>query len=147
MRGERGYTLVEMLVATAVFGFIATVLGLVVQQVATVPERSGDQVEALHAVQNAAYWISLEGQMAKSATGGPSLILTFPDDSVISYSVSDGTLSRHQGAESRMIAENISSLNFAVDDRVITMNIIAAPDSRWDTSENQTYQIVMRPTG
>ena len=94
MKGERGYTLVETLVAIAITGFLVAVLGLVVQQMVTVPEQGDDQVNALHAVQNAAHWVSLDGQTAKSASGGSSLNLTLPDASVISYTLSGGNLYR-----------------------------------------------------
>ena len=147
MKGEGGYTLVELLITIAITGFLATALGLVVQQMVTVPERGNDQVSALHAIQNAAHWVSLDGQTAKSASGGSGLTLTLPDDSSISYIRYGDTLNRVSGSSNRTIARNITSANFSVQDRIITMNITAAPDSRWDMSENQTYQINMRPTG
>jgi prepilin-type N-terminal cleavage/methylation domain-containing protein len=147
MKGERGYTLVETLIAIAITGFIVTVLGLAVQQVVTVPEQGDDQVAALHAVQNAAHWVSLDGQTAESASGGGNLALTLPDSSVISYTLSGGSLQRTYKGVNRTIAEDISSVNFTIQGRVITMSIAAAPNSRWSISENQTYQIYMRPTG
>ncbi len=147
MKRERGYTLVELMVAIAITGCIAAVLALVVQQILTVPERGNDQVTALHSVQNAAHWVSVDGQTAKSAAGGSSLSLTLPDDSVISYTLTGDELYRVYGGSNRLIAREITSANFSVLGRVITMDITAAPDSRWDISENQTYQIYMRPTG
>jgi prepilin-type N-terminal cleavage/methylation domain-containing protein len=147
MKGERGYTLVEMLIAIAITGFLVTALGLVTQQVFVVPERGNDQVMALHAVQNAAHWVSLDGQTAKSASGGSGLTLTLPDDSLISYTLSGDELHRISGGTDRTIARNISGASFTVDGRVINMNIIAAPDSRFGVSENHSYQVFMRPTG
>ena len=147
MKGERGYTLVETLIAIAITGVIVTVLGMAVQQIFSVPEQGNTQVEALHAVQNAAHWVSLDGQTAKQASGGSSLDLTLPDDSTISYILSGSNLNRNCQGVSHTIAENISNVNFTVEGRVITMSIAAAPDSRWDISENETYQIYMRPTG
>jgi prepilin-type N-terminal cleavage/methylation domain-containing protein len=147
MKGERGYTLVELIVAIAITGFIIATLGLVLQQIFTVPERGNDQVAALHAVQNVAHWVGLDGQTAKSASGGGSLTLTLPDDSVISYTLTGEELHRIYGGSNRTIAKDITSVNFTVLGRVITMDITAVPDSRWDISENQTYQIFMRPTG
>ena len=147
MRGERGYTLVETLIAIAITGFIVTILGLTVQQFVTVPEQGDNHVDALHAVQNAAHWVSLDGQTAKSASGGSSLSLTLPDNSIVSYNMSGNSLQRTFKGVSRTVAENVSSVNFTIQGRVITMHITAAPDSRWSISENQTYQVYMRPTG
>jgi prepilin-type N-terminal cleavage/methylation domain-containing protein len=146
MKEERGYTLVELLIALAITGIMMTTLGMVVQQTVTVPERGDDQVSALHAIQNAAHWVSLDGQTAKSASGGSGLTLTLPDDSSISYSLDGDELHRIYGGSDRTIARGISSADFSVEGRLITMNIIAEPDSRWNISENGTYQINMRPT-
>ena len=43
MKGERGYTLVEALIAIAITGFLVTVISMAVQQIVTVPERGDDQ--------------------------------------------------------------------------------------------------------
>lgn len=145
MKGERGYTLVELMIAIAIAGFVTVVLGLVVQQTVTVPERGSDQVNALHALQNAAHWVSLDGQAAKSASGGSGLTLTLTDNSSVSYVLDGSELHRIDESSDRTIARNIASTSFSVEGRLITMNIIAAPDSRWDISENGTYQISMRP--
>ncbi len=146
MKKERGYTLVEMMIAIAITGFLITALGMVVQQTVTVPERGDDQVNAQHAIQNAAHWVSLDGQTAKSASGGSGLALTLPDDSSISYILYGDELHRVYGSSDRTIAQGIASASFSVEGRLITMNITAAPDSRWDISESGTYQINMRPT-
>ena len=145
-RKERGYTLVELMIALAITGFLAATLGLVVQQTVTVPERGSAQVNARHAIQNAAHWVSLDGQTAKSASGGSGLALTLPDDSSVSYILDGDDLHRISGSSDRTIAQGIASANFSVDGRQITMNISAATDSRWDMSESGTYQINMRPT-
>ena len=146
MKEERGYTLVELLIALAITGIMMTTLGMVVQQTVEVPERGDAQVSALHAIQNAAHWVSLDGQTAKSASGGSGLTLTLPDDSSISYSLDGDELHRIYGGSDRTIARGISSADFSVEGRLITMNIIAEPDSRWNISENGTYRINMRPT-
>lgn len=146
MKGERGYTLLELMITLAITGAIAIVLGMVVQQTVTVPARGGDEVNAQHAIQNAVHWVSLDGQAAKAASGGSGLTLTLPDSSSVSYVLDGNALHRVSGSSDRTIARQISSASFSVEWRLITMNITAAPDSRWDISENGTYRISMRPT-
>jgi type II secretory pathway pseudopilin PulG len=147
MKGERGYTLVEALIAIAITGFLVTVLGMVVQQMVTVPERANDQLDAIHPVQNAAHWLTLDGQTAQSAVGGSSLTLTLPNEGTITYTLSGDKLYRLYGSSNRTMAGNVASANFTVQDRVIYMTIVTVPDSRWDISENYTYQAYMRPEG
>ena len=147
MKNERGFTLVELLVAIGIMSVLAVVLGGVVQQMAAVPEQSNDQVEALHAVQNTIHWIGKDAVSAKSAVGGNSLVLTFPDNSQITYQKQGSDLYRYLNGENISIARNVTELNFTVENRTITIDITAAPESRWDISESQIYQVAMRPSG
>jgi len=146
MKGQRGYTLVEALIALAITGFIVTVLGMVVQQIVTVPERGNDQLSAIHPMQNAAHWLTLDGQMASSAVGGGNLTMTLPNTIVVRYVRSGTDLYRYYGSSNQTIASNVASANFTVLNRVIYMTIVTVPDSRWDISENYTYRAYMRPT-
>ncbi len=70
MKGERGFTLVELLVATAITGLILGIVAIAMHHVLTIPEYGNDRVTALHELQNVAHQFSLDGQTAKSATGG-----------------------------------------------------------------------------
>jgi type II secretory pathway pseudopilin PulG len=147
MKRERGYTLVEAMIAIAITGFIVTVIGMVVQQMVTVPERGDDQLDAIHPMQNAAHWLTLDGQMASSAVGGSNLTLTFPNTLVVRYLRSGTDLIRSSASANRTIASNVASANFTVLNKVIYMTIVTVPDSRWDNiSENYTYRAYMRPT-
>jgi prepilin-type N-terminal cleavage/methylation domain-containing protein len=146
MKNERGYTLVELLVALAITSIMVITVGMVVHETVTVPEKGNEQVSALHAIQNAAHWVGVDGQAAKTASGGSRLILTMPDDSTVSYSLNGDELHRIDSDSDQVISRGIYSVSFTVDGRLITMNITAKPDSRWNTSENGTYQINMRPT-
>jgi prepilin-type N-terminal cleavage/methylation domain-containing protein len=147
MNKERGYTLVELMVALAITGMITTVLGMAVHQIATVPEQNNDKTAAVHAIQNAGHWVGMDGQTAVGATGGSSLTLTLADDSELSYVLYGDELHRVYGSSNRTVARDIGSVDFSVSGSMITMNIESSPDSRWDISENRTYQICMRATG
>jgi len=145
IRGEQGFTLVELLVTIAITGCIATVAGMAVNHIVTVPEYGNDRITAMHELQNVAHWFGIDGQMSVSASGGNSLTLTLADNSTITYSVQGTDLNRVAGASDRTLAQNISSANFSVQNRVITMNIASSPDGRWSISENGTYEVFMRP--
>ena len=134
MKEERGYTLIEALIAIAITGFLVTVLGMVVQQMVVVPERGADQLDAIHPMQNAAHWLTLDGQTAESATGGSSLTLTLPSDVTITYTLSNNKLYRTWVSDNRTIANNVASVNFTVQDRVIYMTVVTVPDSKWNIS-------------
>ena len=147
MKGERGYTLTEALVAIVIIGIIVSILGMVVQQMVTVPQWGIDQLDAIHPIQNAAHWLTLDGQTAESATGGSSLTLTLPSEATIIYALSGTDLYRSYGGANRTIARNVVSANFTIQSKVIYMTLVNTPDSRWDISENYTYRAYMRPTG
>jgi len=146
IKGERGLTLVEVLVATAITGMIFGVLGAAIYHIVTIPEYGNDRVTALHELQNVAHCVNLDGQMAQSAIGGSNLVLTFPDTSSVNYTLVGTDLLRITSTSNRTLAQNITSVNFSVQDRIITMNLTSAPDGRWDISENETYQICLRPS-
>jgi prepilin-type N-terminal cleavage/methylation domain-containing protein len=144
--GERGFTLVELLIATAITGLIVSLLSMAVYYVVTIPEYGNDRVTALHELQNAAHWINLDGQMAENATGGDELVLTLPDDSSISYTLAGTDLIRTTSTSNMTLARNITSVNFSIQDRYINMNINSSPAGRWGVSENETYKICLRPS-
>jgi prepilin-type N-terminal cleavage/methylation domain-containing protein len=146
MKGQQGFTLVELLIATAIMGVIFSGLGEALHQVVTIPEYGNDRVTALHELQNVAHWVNLDGQMAQSATGGDELVLTLPDDSSISYTLAGTDLVRSTGTINRTLANNITTINFSVQDRYITMDITSSPAGRWGVSENETYKVYLRPT-
>ena len=146
MKSEQGFTMIELTVVIAVTGLLLSALGAAIHHIVTVPEYGNDRVTALHELQNVAHWVNIDGQMAQSATGGSGLTLTFPDASSVNYTLVGTDLLRSTSTINTTLAQNISSANFTIQNRVITMDLISAPSGRWDVSENETYKICLRPT-
>ena len=145
MNSERGFTLVELVIATAIMGILMSVLGTAVYQILTVTDYGNDKLAALHELQNAAHWFNFDGQQASAATGGSQLVLTLPDDSSITYALSGTNLQRTADGATMTLAQNIASAGFSVDDGTVTMSLCSAPAGRYSVSENGTYKVCLRP--
>ena len=144
MRGQKGFTITELIVTVAITGLIVSFFGTAVYQTITVTEYGNDKMIATHELQNAAHWVSLDGQMAKTANGGSGLVLTLPDDSIITYAVKNRELHRTAGESQMTLARNISSISFSVENRIITMTITSSPQGRPNVSEQGTYKVCLR---
>jgi prepilin-type N-terminal cleavage/methylation domain-containing protein len=142
---EHGFTLVELVIATAITGLIAGFLGTAIYQIFTASEYGNSRLTALHELQNAAHWFNLDGQRAMAATGGSGLTLTLSDDSSITYSLSGTELRRTDGGTQITLARNITCADFSVSNRLITMQLTSAPKGRDNVSENGTYKVCLRP--
>ncbi len=145
-RGQRGFALVEMLITLAVTGIVVGVLGTSIYQVVSSTDYGNDSITATHELQNAAHWVSHDGQAASAASGGSTLVLTMPDSSTVSYSLADGELRRSDGSSEMTLAQNISAASFSVAGRTITMTITSSPPGRWNVSQERTYKVNLRPT-
>ena len=147
MKGEKGLTMVDLIMAVAVTGLIVSFLGTAIYQMLTVTEYGNDKLIALHELQNAAHWLGLDGQGAVSATGGDELVLTLADNTSRTYSLSSTDLQRTEGGSPMTLAQHISNAQFAVADRLVTMTITSSPPGRDSVSENRTYQVYLRAGG
>lgn len=148
---QRGMTLVEILIATAILGLIATLPGAAIYQFINVVERGRVKMVALHEVQNAAHWVARDGQMARTAVGGSQLALTLPDNTSIIYELV-GTGPRYQlrrtaGGSQLAVARNVTGASLSINGRVIIMTLTSSPEGRWGVSEERTYKVYLRPTG
>jgi len=66
IRNQRGFGLVELLVAVALTGIVAAAATMSIHQVITSTALSNNQNIAINQVRNAGYWISRDAQMAQS---------------------------------------------------------------------------------
>ncbi|MFC1864677.1 type II secretion system protein J [Chloroflexota bacterium] len=79
---EKGYILVELLVATTIMVLASGAAGAAIFQIFRGTEHNNDHMTVVRQVQNAGYWISRDAQMAQSVTTDD---LTLPDFLVISW--------------------------------------------------------------
>ena len=86
--------MVDLVMATAITGLIIGFLGTSIFQMLSVTNHGNSKLIALHELQNAAYWFQIDGQAAKSATGGNQLVITLADDTTITYDLADTSLQR-----------------------------------------------------
>jgi prepilin-type N-terminal cleavage/methylation domain-containing protein len=145
MNGQKGMTMVELVVAIAVTGIIIAFLGTAVHQIITVSGYGNDRITAGHELQNAAHWFNNDGQRAKAATGGTGLELTMTDNSTINFTLVGTQLRRTTSGGEMVLAQNIAGASFTVADRLITMSLTATPTGRYDVSESGTYYVYLRP--
>ena len=64
-RKERGFTLLEVLLAVVLIGLMMPAIGAALVMFLTVPARESDELNAIHQVRVAADWITLDGMRAK----------------------------------------------------------------------------------
>lgn len=76
-RGEKGFTLLELLIALGIMGIIMWPLTMATITLLTTPRRTADQGVVLQQVRNAGYWILRDVQMARSVNSTvPNCFLT-----------------------------------------------------------------------
>ncbi len=80
--GEKGYTLVELLIAITIMVLVSGSAGAVIFRILRDTERNNNHITAVHQVQNAGFWISRDIQMAENATTDN---LTLPDFLILSW--------------------------------------------------------------
>ncbi len=67
---ERGFTLIEVLLAVVVIGLMMPAIGAALVMFMTVPARESDELNAIHQVRVVADWITWDGMRAKEFAAG-----------------------------------------------------------------------------
>ena len=142
---ERGLTMVELIIAVAVTGIIVSFLGTAIHQILTVTEYGNNRLTAMHELQNAAHWFNLDGQRASTASANGELQLAISESSSITYYLSGTELRRMAGGDYMTLARNITSADFSIENRLITMSLTSAPEGHDNVSANGTYKVYLRP--
>jgi prepilin-type N-terminal cleavage/methylation domain-containing protein len=146
VKGQGGFTLVELLVAVAVTGLLAVVLGPAVSQLFSVSRYGNDVLTATHELQNAAYWFLYDGRRAVSANVSDGLVLSVGADATVSYRLVDDELRRTSAAGTSILAKDLASVTFTHEGRLVTMAIVAEP-AGGEPARLADYTVSLRTDG
>ena len=160
---QKGFTMVELLVAMAVASIIAVAAGTTISQVFNLNTRTSNHMIAVRQVQTAGYWVSHDAQMAQVRTvpGAPglpfSLIWTDWNGNVdnVTYSIVGKALKRRfivSGSSpsdtTSFVAQSIDSggtsctYNLASNTFTFTVTATVGSGSR---AESETRKYEVRP--
>ena len=152
---QRGLTLVELLLALGISALISGALGTAIHQFVMASERGNDDLRALHDVQNAGYWITLDGgkavttNLVDGALSTGSMTLTWTSGvqtHTVTYSLAGTELKRDHNGTITTVARHVSSVEFSLAGLLITATMASTPAGRWGVSEQATYKVWLRPT-
>jgi prepilin-type N-terminal cleavage/methylation domain-containing protein len=151
---QRGFTLIEMVVAMAVAGIILAAVGYSILQVFNLNTRNTNYMTAVREVQSAGYWVTHDAAMAPYdrnhtppwiTANATSLSLRWRDSA-------NKTLWRtYDGGPAAPIAQHITSASFALTQDAIkvskvTLVVTASVTSRGITgTETRSYEVSPRP--
>lgn len=169
--GEKGYTLIELLVAITIMALASVAAGAGIFQIFRNIDRNNDHMTAVLQVENAGYWISQDTLMAQSVTTDN---LSPPDFLVLSWieqntgdvyqvtytleNMPEGGLKkllRNQSVNTSantttLVAQYIDSdagkISCNLTSGILTLTVTATVGEGSPTeSETRTYKIVPRP--
>lgn len=155
-RSQKGFTLVELVIAIALAGIIGAAITVSTHQVITGTTLSNDRNTAVNQVRNACHWISRDVQMAQTVDDNPGgarlLELTWVEwagtPRTVYYVLQVGELWRHYGGQQTLIAQYIKPKGAGTDchwdelEKVLSVNISAEVSGK---TETRAFQVKPRP--
>jgi len=155
-RAQKGFTLVELMIAVAITGIIGAAATMSLHQVITGTTLSNDRNTAINQVRNACHWISRDTQMAQTVNDNPGdpkfLELTWVEwdgpSRTVDYILQDDQLWRHYDGQQTLIAQYIKPKGAGTDchwdevEKVLSVNITAEVNGK---TETRAFQVKPRP--
>jgi len=147
---QRGFTLVEVLVAIAILGAISGALSTAIVAIVKTSDVSKDWAVVLRQVQNAGYWISRDVLMAQDVSPGAGGALVRVDyaDGQVDYVLDGGTLMRQpSGSQEILIAEYIVAAAFEQDSEIDNKYTLTIKAARGEAEVERSYEVMQRVPG
>lgn len=159
-RREKGFALLEIVVALAILGVIMPVIAMTTTTILTNHQQSVDQNIVLDEVQNVGYWMSRDIQMAKNVTltapGGFPSTLDIPVDTDENHDISidylfDGNQLKRQvydSSETLILETLIAKYIDAIDTTISTLDSksyeLTVKASRGEVVVERSYEVRRR---
>ena len=158
-KDQRGFTMVELLIAAVITGLIASGAALFTSQLFDTNTRSNNHAIAVSQVQNVGHRISYDAQMAETVTVGESagfpLTLEWTEyDSTqhqVTYSLADDELRRNEGGNEILVAQYIDSDETSCTwdetsaEFILTVTARVGSGLPHEQSETREYKVTPRP--
>jgi type II secretory pathway pseudopilin PulG len=146
-------TLIEILIALAITSVVVGGLAAAIYTIMSVTGRGNAEISILRDIQSASYWINNDARIARDVTltgGVPAsgIILDWDDSEgnphSCNYTLTGRVLIRNFNGTSSTIAWNISSLEFSLNDNVLTYTLISETEGRWVVNKDVTGYVNIR---
>jgi prepilin-type N-terminal cleavage/methylation domain-containing protein len=100
--GQAGYTLIEMVLVVAILGLLAVAVNQAIVHTVRIGSRGTDSMTAIAQLENASYWLNIDGQQAQEMQSGKvngfPLELTWTawngNNHKVTYSIQDDEMTR-----------------------------------------------------
>lgn len=159
-KNERGFTLIEILVALAISGIVVSAIASTIFQVADMKARETSHITAVNEMENAVHWITRDTMMAQNVTttdpDGFPLILTWVEWNGTSYEVVYSTQGKELQRSCSVNGETpttsiiVPDINSAQSDcyfagGMLTFDITATVGDYRSESETRSFTVRPRP--
>ncbi|MFC1972076.1 type II secretion system protein J [Chloroflexota bacterium] len=130
-RNQRGFTLIELIVAVAITSLLTAGATMAIFQVFSQSSRSTDYMSASKHALNAVYWVSRDAQMAQTVnpdvTSGFPLVLSWVEwdnsSHQVTYTLTAGKLSRQYSIDGGVPSESVVAQFINSDNAMTTCGL------------------------